>query len=113
MSRARLGLYVFARVSLFKNCFELQPAFNILMKRPLQLHICPNEVYPCTRQASVTAPNPIVVYDMPMMSKFVADFYQQKVKQLKIAAAKTLMTNPGEVKASKGKGGAQHPATDR
>jgi len=47
------------------------------------------------------------------MSKFVADFYQQKVKQLKIAAAKTLMTNPGEVKASKGKGGAQHPATDR
>ena len=38
MSRARLGLYVFARVSLFKNCFELQPAFNILMKRPLQLH---------------------------------------------------------------------------
>ena len=71
MSRARLGLYVFARVSLFKNCFELQPAFNILMKRPLQLHVCPNEVYPCTRQASVTAPNPLIVYDMPMMSKFV------------------------------------------
>ena len=113
MSRARLGLYVFARVSLFKNCFELQPAFNILMKRPMQLHICPNEMYPGSRQANVTAPNPVVVYDMPMMSKFVADFYQQKVKQLKIAAAKTLMTNPGEVKASKGKGGAQHPATDR
>merc|ERR1712117_7868 len=61
MSRARLGLYVFARVSLFKNCFELQPAFNILMKRPMQLHISPNEVFPCTRQASVTAPNPIIV----------------------------------------------------
>jgi intron-binding protein aquarius len=28
MSRARLGLYVFARVSLFKNCFELTPAFS-------------------------------------------------------------------------------------
>ena len=28
MSRARLGLYVFARVSLFSNCFELTPAFN-------------------------------------------------------------------------------------
>lgn len=44
MSRARLGLYVFARVNLFKNCFELQPTFNILTKRPLQLHLCPNEV---------------------------------------------------------------------
>jgi intron-binding protein aquarius len=28
MSRARLGLYVFARVSLFRNCFELAPAFK-------------------------------------------------------------------------------------
>ena len=44
MSRARLGLYIFGRVSLFKNCFELQPAFNILTKRPLELHLCPNEV---------------------------------------------------------------------
>ena len=113
MSRARLGLYVFARVSLFKNCFELQPAFNILMKRPLQLHICPSEMYPGSRQASVTAPNPTIVYDMPMMSKFVADFYQQRVKQLKIAAAKTLMTKPGEVKSSEGKGAPVHPATDR
>merc|ERR1712241_1112068 len=114
MSRARLGLYVFARVSLFKNCFELQPAFNILMKRPLQLHIAPNEVVPCTRQASVTAPNPIVVYDMPMMSKFVADFFQQQVKKLKIAAAKTMMAQPGQIKAQQsGKGAPIHPADDR
>ena len=28
MSRARLGLYIFARVSLFRNCYELSPAFN-------------------------------------------------------------------------------------
>ena len=28
MSRARLGLYVFALVNLFHNCFELTPAFN-------------------------------------------------------------------------------------
>merc|ERR1719153_1513357 len=58
MSRARLGLYVFARVTLFKNCFELQPAFKILMKRPLQLHLCPSEPRPTTRMASVTAPTP-------------------------------------------------------
>lgn len=27
-SRARLGLYIFARANLFRNCFELQPTFN-------------------------------------------------------------------------------------
>lgn len=28
MSRARLGMYVFARATLFRNCYELTPAFN-------------------------------------------------------------------------------------
>ena len=32
MSRARLGLYVLARVSLFQNCFELRPAFSQVRK---------------------------------------------------------------------------------
>ena len=30
MSRARLGLYVLARVSLFQGCTELQPAFQLV-----------------------------------------------------------------------------------
>jgi len=50
MSRARLGLYVFARVSLFQNCFELTPAFNQLMVRPLQLFLSPRETYPPVRK---------------------------------------------------------------
>lgn len=33
MSRARLGLYVLARVSLFKNCFELRPTFSLVSVR--------------------------------------------------------------------------------
>lgn len=28
VSRARLGLYIFGRASLFQNCFELQPTFK-------------------------------------------------------------------------------------
>ncbi len=117
MSRARLGLYIFARVSLFKNCFELQPAFSLLMRRPLQLHLCPNEVYPGKRSASVAAPNPVIVYDMPMMSKFVVDFYKQKVLQLKIIQAKVSASiKPGDIPAAAGRigGGAlrQHPGDD-
>merc|ERR1711997_1344718 len=91
MSRARLGLYIFARVGLFQNCYELQPAFNILMKRPLELHLCPNEVYGSTRQANVAAPQPLIIYDMPQMTKFVYDFYANKV------AAMTEISKPPEI----------------
>jgi len=50
MSRARLGLYVFARVALFQNCFELTPAFNQLMVRPMKLFLAPAETYPPSRK---------------------------------------------------------------
>lgn len=115
MSRARLGVYVFARVSLFKNCFELQPSFNILMKRPLQLHLCPGEVAGgCQRMANITAPNPVVIYDMPMMSKFVADFYQNKVKELKTLHSR-LAPQPGQlnIQSRSNQKTSAHPGDDR
>lgn len=34
MSRARLGLYVFCRRSIFEQCYELQPTFQLLLQRP-------------------------------------------------------------------------------
>lgn len=37
MSRARLGLYVFCRRSLFEQCYELQPTFQLLLQRPDKL----------------------------------------------------------------------------
>ncbi len=54
MSRARLGLYIFARVSLFQNCYELTPAFSQLTARPLQLHIRPHEYYRSVSTAGTT-----------------------------------------------------------
>lgn len=80
MSRARLGLYVFARVSLFKNCFELTPAFDQLMRRPLNLALIPSENYPTARLNEETpAAAPLEIVDMPHMAKFVYDFYLNKV----------------------------------
>lgn len=46
MSRARLGLYLFGRVSLFTNCFELTRTFNQLLHHPVKLHIMPQEKRP-------------------------------------------------------------------
>lgn len=84
MSRARLGLYIFARVSLFRNCFELAPSFKILMKRPQELYLLPAENYPSVRKETDEPMNePFIIYDMPQMAKFVFDFYQQKLEFVK------------------------------
>lgn len=86
LSRARLGLYVFARVSLFQNCFELTPAFNQLMVTPSKLHLAPYETYPPVRKTEdAPSGDPMVVKDMAMMTKFVYDFYSGKLEQIKEA----------------------------
>ncbi|XP_054010956.1 RNA helicase aquarius [Hylaeus anthracinus] len=84
MSRARLGLYVFARVSLFKNCFELTPAFDQLMQRPLKLQLLPQERYPTDRlNDAIPSDPPMEIEDMPHMAKFVYDYYMEKVSGMK------------------------------
>ncbi|XP_076762363.1 RNA helicase aquarius [Xylocopa sonorina] len=84
MSRARLGLYVFARVSLFKNCFELTPAFAQLMQRPLKLQLLPQEHYPTDRlNDAIPSVPPMEIEDMPHMAKFVYDYYIEKVSGMK------------------------------
>lgn len=45
VSRARLGLYVFARLSLFRTCPELQPVIEQFTSRPNELHLTPWERY--------------------------------------------------------------------
>ena len=38
LSRARLGLYILGRRSVFESVFELKPAFDILLQRPFPPH---------------------------------------------------------------------------
>jgi intron-binding protein aquarius len=45
MSRARLGLYVFCRQSIFENCHELSQTFNILKTKPSKLQLVVGESY--------------------------------------------------------------------
>ncbi|XP_073433968.1 RNA helicase aquarius [Dendrobates tinctorius] len=76
MSRARLGLYIFARVSLFQNCFELTPAFRQLTARPLRLHILPGESFPTQRRNGDVPPYPAqVIKNMPEMAAYVYNMY--------------------------------------
>ncbi|KAK2168383.1 hypothetical protein LSH36_17g07036 [Paralvinella palmiformis] len=83
MSRARLGLYIFARVSLFQNCFELSAAFTQLTARPLKLYLAPQERYPTQRKQDESPQGPpLIMKDMPQMAKFVYDFYREKVHSI-------------------------------
>ncbi|ETO10995.1 hypothetical protein RFI_26379, partial [Reticulomyxa filosa] len=50
LSRAKFGLYIFARINIFLQCFELKNVFDLLMKRPQRLHLVTNEPYPTQRQ---------------------------------------------------------------
>nr|CAB3495750.1 unnamed protein product [Digitaria exilis] len=50
MSRARLGLYVFCRRSLFEQCYELQPTFQLLLQRPDKLALNLEECTPFTER---------------------------------------------------------------
>ncbi|XP_058061541.1 RNA helicase aquarius [Anopheles bellator] len=88
MSRARLGLYIFGRVALFKNCVELQPAFRLLMNRPLHLELLPDETYPSARQLETEqAPEAngekVTIKDMTEMAQFVYKFYMRKVNVIR------------------------------
>lgn len=87
MSRARLGLYIFARVSLFKNCYELQPAFSLLTKRPLQLHLAPWEHWPTHRPHSqLLRDKPVEVADVTHMSSLVHQLYSEVCANIQAAA---------------------------
>ncbi|CAA7395754.1 unnamed protein product [Spirodela intermedia] len=50
MSRARLGLYVFCRRSLFEQCYELQSTFQLLLQRPDSLVLNLQESSPFTER---------------------------------------------------------------
>jgi len=76
MSRARLGLYVYCRKSLFENCYELTPAFSKLLQRPIKLHLIQNEAIPTTRKLCEPVV-PFVVQDVIQMASLVHSAQQR------------------------------------
>lgn len=83
MSRARLGLYVFCRRSLFEQCYELQPTFQLLLKRPDHLALNMNEITSYTER-DVEDPGPIhhihLVSGIEEMASIIDSLYQEKLR---------------------------------
>lgn len=83
-SRSRFGLYIFGRVSLFKNCFELRPTFKLLMSRPQKLMLIEGEKYPGERlnDAKITG-NILTINEMTEMTKYVHDKYMLRIEGMR------------------------------
>eukprot|EP01091_Cochliopodium_minus_P018586 TRINITY_DN7576_c0_g1_i1.p1 TRINITY_DN7576_c0_g1~~TRINITY_DN7576_c0_g1_i1.p1 ORF type:complete len:1581 (+),score=553.90 TRINITY_DN7576_c0_g1_i1:419-4744(+) len=80
MSRARLGLYVFCRKSLFENCLELANVFKYLNQRPSELHLVPSEQYPTQRhfEAKLDEKDQFIIKDVTHLGQIV---YEEQVRQ--------------------------------
>ncbi|CAL1411701.1 unnamed protein product [Linum trigynum] len=82
MSRARLGLYVFCRRSLFEQCYELQPTFQLLLQRPDHLALNLHETSRYTERPADNIGQPYLVNGVEEMAQIVADkinhLYQAK-----------------------------------
>lgn len=73
MSRARFGLYVFCRRSLFEQCYELQPTFQLLLERPDRLALNLSEASPYTERTVEDVGHSYLVRDAEEMGMIVGD----------------------------------------
>eukprot|EP00002_Diphylleia_rotans_P007289 TRINITY_DN1680_c0_g1_i2.p1 TRINITY_DN1680_c0_g1~~TRINITY_DN1680_c0_g1_i2.p1 ORF type:complete len:1430 (+),score=347.90 TRINITY_DN1680_c0_g1_i2:54-4343(+) len=76
MSRARLGLYVVGRRSLFENCYELTPTFNQLCSRPTVLHLNPGERFNSGRLVNELPRTPSIIPSVTQLSSLVFNMTQ-------------------------------------
>jgi len=95
VSRARYGLYVFGRFSLFENCFELTPVFSRFAKRPKNLMLEVGETAETVaRQSGTAGESPTEVRDLQHMW----DLLQTQMKAQFQAAASTVAAAGGSGK---------------
>lgn len=83
MSRARLGLYVFCRRSLFEQCYELQPTFRLLLDRPDSLALNRTEVGPYTER-HVSDPGPSHLVSGPEEMAEVVNYMMHEAYQARM-----------------------------
>jgi intron-binding protein aquarius len=87
LSRARLGLYVFCRLNIFENCYEINPSISQLLSistgnsktstEAAKLRLVANEGYPSSRANSNTDIENFVVDNVNSMGLLVYQMIQQ------------------------------------
>ncbi|KAH9906170.1 P-loop containing nucleoside triphosphate hydrolase protein [Xylariomycetidae sp. FL2044] len=90
LSRARLGLYILGRRDVFEACYELSPAFEILLSRPDKLALSTGEMWPSARvlaeEENTTAPGEVTMEGVEHLGQFVYEMSTARVRQLRAEA---------------------------
>jgi intron-binding protein aquarius len=81
LSRARLGLYILGRREVFESCYELKPAFDLLLQRPDKLMLAPGEMFPSPRDASAPVDG-TAMEGVEHLGQYVFEMTQAKVKAM-------------------------------
>ena len=81
LSRARLGLYILGRREVFESCYELKPAFDLLLQRPDKLMLAPGEMFPSARDANA-AVGGTPMESVEHLGQYVFEMTQAKVKAM-------------------------------
>ncbi|PKI38953.1 hypothetical protein CRG98_040661 [Punica granatum] len=109
MSRARLGLYVFCRRSLFEQCYELQPTFQLLLKRPDRLALNLYESSAHTERPVGDTRDQYLVSGVEEMANIVnSRIYHIYQVQMMSQQPDQFMTDDGKVDGSNGEVDAQN-----
>lgn len=85
VSRARLGLYVLGRRSVFEACPELRPAFDILLERPDKLMLVTGEMWPTERanaSDNSALQGEVAMESVEHLGQYVFEMTNTKLKQL-------------------------------
>lgn len=87
LSRARLGMYIVGRRSIFEGCYELRQAFELLLQRPDKLSLVTGELWPSPRKLleddSETLPGEAVMESVEHLGQYVFEMTQTKIEQLR------------------------------
>uniref|UniRef100_A0A0N5B691 AAA_12 domain-containing protein n=1 Tax=Strongyloides papillosus TaxID=174720 RepID=A0A0N5B691_STREA len=82
MSRARLGLYVFGKFSLFEQCIELHPIINVFRTKPMSLEIYKDEKYSPTGETKEDgSTNKTTMKNVEEFRSFVDRCYYEKTSK--------------------------------
>ncbi|OAG08022.1 uncharacterized protein CC84DRAFT_1194383 [Paraphaeosphaeria sporulosa] len=97
LSRARLGLFILGRAAVFESCFELKPAFDILLSRPTKLTLVTDEIFDASfaRQmdGKIEEGREAVMEGVEHLGQYVFEMTKAKVEALKNGSGELVVAN--------------------
>ncbi|KAI5868158.1 P-loop containing nucleoside triphosphate hydrolase protein [Durotheca rogersii] len=99
LSRARLGLYILGRREVFEACYELRPAFELLLQRPDKLVLATGEMWPSERaqagEEGTAVPGEAVMEGVEHLGQFVYEMTATRIKQQQAERGQSEGKGPG------------------